>query len=225
MSDWLIDAIRGVDPCPNELPAPPIDAVMRRLREEPHAAKPGAPTGRQRLGLGAAGLVLSSTAVLTMAVLAIVVLGHTRRAGSSTVSAAHRAGMLTGACRSLVKDRVLPVWARAGFSDPRPRMPYTLGASGWIAAIPFGPLDSPPAADHNNKILWVSHVAAQPGRDLTISAQRMDGTKRIGEPVKRSVMGGPGPSIIDVPSPGCWRFTLRWSGWSDQLDLRYNRAG
>jgi hypothetical protein len=224
MSDWLIDAIRRVDPCPNELPAPPIEDVLRRLREEPPGAEPVS-TGRRRPARGAAALVLSSAVVLATAVLAIVVLGHTRRAGSPPVSAGQRAGVLAGACRSLVKDRVLPVWARTGFSDPRPRMTYTLGASGRIAAIPFGSLDSPPAADHNNKILWVSHVEAQPGRDLTISAQRMDGGERIGEPVKRTVMGGPGPSIINLPSPGCWRFTLHWSGWSDQLDLQYSRAG
>ena len=53
----------------------------------------------------------------------------------------------------------------------------------------------------------------------------MTGTKRDGAPVGRAVHGGPGPSIINLPAPGCWRLTLRWSGWTDQLDLRYTRPG
>jgi len=43
------------------------------------------------------------------------------------------------------------------------------------------------------------------------------------------VGGGPGPSIIDLPATGCWRFTLTWStfglssgpSFRDTLDLRY----
>lgn len=224
MSDRMIDAIRGVDPCPNELPAPPIDTVLRRLRGEASGANP--PTaGRRHPRIGALAIILSSTAVLAVAVLAIVVLGHTRRAGSPAAGEGHRASTLAGACRSEVRDGVLPVWARAGFSQSRPRMPYTLGAYGRIAAIQFVSLDSPPAADHSNKILWVPRVQTHDGHDLKISAQRMNGTTRLGEPLNRSVVGGPGPSIINLPSPGCWRLTLHWSGWTDQLDLRYNRPG
>jgi hypothetical protein len=127
------------------------------------------------------------------------------------------------ACQSEVRIGVLPVWARAGFSDARPRMRYELGVSGRIVAIPFGTLDSPPAANHNNKILWVSHVLSRPGTSLRILAQRMTGASQDGAPVTRIVSGGPGPSIINLPAPGCWRLTLRWSGWTDQLDLQYNR--
>jgi hypothetical protein len=101
-------------------------------------------------------------------------------------------------------------------------MPYVLGKSAKIAAILFGnPLQSPPAEDHNNKILWVSHAPSVPGSDLRISAQRMAGPMPLGAPVARSVMGSPGPSIINLPSAGCWRLTLRWSGRVDTLDLRY----
>ena len=37
----------------------------------------------------------------------------------------------------------------------------------------------------------------------------------------RTVAGGPGPSIINLPASGCWRLTLRWSGRADSLDLAY----
>ena len=36
-----------------------------------------------------------------------------------------------------------------------------------------------------------------------------------------SVPGGPGPSIIDLPAPGCWTLHLSWSGHTDELQLRY----
>jgi len=36
-----------------------------------------------------------------------------------------------------------------------------------------------------------------------------------------SVPGGPGPSIVDLPAPGCWTLHLTWSGHTDELKLRY----
>jgi hypothetical protein len=125
-------------------------------------------------------------------------------------------------CNSHVLRGVLPVWARGGFSDAKPRMPHVLGAAGSIVAILWAdPLESPAPKDHNNKILWVSRAAANLASDLRIRAQRMSGSRAVGSPVTRRVMGGPGPSIINLPSPGCWRFTLRWSGRVDTLDLQY----
>jgi len=158
----------------------------------------------------------ASAAVLAGAVSVAAIAGasHARRSvGESSPLSVCRATVIVG---------VLPVWARAGFSDPRPRMPYVLGKEGKIAAILWAdPLQSPPPKDHNNKILWVSHVPSVPGSDLRISAQRMTGSTPLGAPVTRRVMGSPGPSIINLPSAGCWRLTLRWSGRVDTLDLRY----
>jgi hypothetical protein len=127
----------------------------------------------------------------------------------------------TPACHSVVHKGVLPTWARTGFSDPRPRLPHVLGRSGEIAALVFGyPLRSPPATD-SNKILWVSRRNVKALSDLRIHAQRMDGRRRVGRAVTRVVVGGPGPSGINLPAPGCWRLTLRWSGRTDELDLQY----
>jgi hypothetical protein len=140
-------------------------------------------------------------------------------AGDRPAPAADRSG---APCSSAVAKGVLPVWARDGFSDPKPRLPHVLGRSGAIAALVFGyPLQSPPLANRNNKILWVARKQFRFG-DLHIRAQRMSGTVRIGRPVERSVAGGPGPSIIDLPAPGCWRLTLAWTHGHDTLDLRYS---
>jgi hypothetical protein len=130
----------------------------------------------------------------------------------------------TRACRAQVTNGVIPSWARAGFSDPKPRMPHVLGASGNVVALIFGyPLYSPPLPKRSNKILWVARVQSQPLSDLHIRAQRMRGTRSVGPRVTRTVIGGPGPSIIDLPAAGCWRLTLRWSGRTDTLDLQYAR--
>ena len=59
------------------------------------------------------------------------------------------------------------------------------------------------------------------GTRFRISAQLMSGATPIGAPVTRRLTGGPGPSIVDLPAPGCWRLTLRWSRSVDSLDLRY----
>jgi hypothetical protein len=145
-------------------------------------------------------------------------------AGVAAAAAAPAESSTTPACHSAVHHGVLPTWARTGFSDSRPRLPHVIGRSGEIAALVFGyPLRSPVVKDRGNKILWVSRRPVRPLSDLRIRAQRMEGRHRVGRPVTRVVAGGPGPSGIDLPAPGCWRLTLRWSGRTDELDLRYVR--
>jgi hypothetical protein len=127
-------------------------------------------------------------------------------------------------CHSAVRHGVLPSWARTGFSDPRPKMPHVLGRNGEIAAILFGyPLLSPPAKNRANKILWVSRRPINPPDKLRIRAQRMRGDRPVGKHVVRVIDGGPGPSYVNLPTHGCWRLTLRWSGRSDELDLAFLR--
>lgn len=148
--------------------------------------------------------VVGGLAVLGL-VAVLVTLGLSVDSGSSRAA---------GSCPAAVEPAVVPSWARAGFIDPEPRIPYVLGDRGEIVAILFGPLASPAAPGRSNKILW---VVRDPGAGpLTIVATR-DG----GAPQVRQVSGGPGPSTIDLPEPGCWSMELRWSGHTDRLDLRY----
>ncbi len=58
--------------------------------------------------------------------------------------------------------------------------------------------------------------------NLVISARRLAGTRPVGAVQRRVVMGGPGPSGIDMPVRGCWQFTLTWSGHRDAVDLLYS---
>jgi hypothetical protein len=99
-------------------------------------------------------------------------------------------------------------------------MPHVLGEAGTIVAILWADRDalqSPSLPDRTNKILWVSKIPLAAPDPLVIRATLADGTR----PVTVSVPGGPGPSIINLPAPGCWTFHLTWSGHSDELKLRY----
>lgn len=98
-------------------------------------------------------------------------------------------------------------------------MPYVLSDNGDMAAIVWAkrhPLAAPPVADKNNKILWVARVGAAQG-PLEIRAV-LEG---MGQTVSRTVDPAPGPSIIDLPSPGCWSFYLTWGSHHDHLQLAY----
>ncbi|MGH2892867.1 MAG: hypothetical protein ACRDPM_06310, partial [Solirubrobacteraceae bacterium] len=193
--------------------------ARRGHRRWPRRARPG----RWSRALAAMSIAVSGVAGLAVAVFAIVCLHHRPASSLPRTPSAPAHVQSPSACDSHVRLGVLPVWARSGFSASLPRMPHVLGSSGDIVAILFAhPLLSPPARDHNNKILWVSRVTAEnAGADLRIAAQRMVREHPVGSPVARTVVGGPGPSIIDLPAPGCWRFTLRWAGHVDHLDLQY----
>jgi hypothetical protein len=130
------------------------------------------------------------------------------------------AGTSMPSCHAQVRKGVLPSWARTGFHPPTQPMPHELGRSRRIVAIVFGyPLLSPPSRQRSNKILWAARRAN--GTALWIRARRMAGSDRVGAPVSRVIAGGPGPSIVNLPAPGCWRLTLRWAGETDTLDLEY----
>ena len=149
------------------------------------------------------------------------------RAGTSTPRAAGTTASspaTAGGCASDAAYGSLPTWARAGFSPPSMAMPYVLGTRGDIVAVLWArhdPLVTPAPPDRNNKILWVSKLPDTPGSSLEITARQLVGGTVAGAVQRRTVLGGPNPSIIDMPRAGCWQFTLRWSGHVDTLNLPY----
>ncbi len=216
VDDRLIEAIRAVDPYPDEIAGPPSELVTRRLCDGERD-----PGGPRRSWLRTPATIAPVAVALAVAAAAVLLLGHGH---ASAPRPAGGPGPAVRACRSGMHVGVLPVWARAGFNDPRPRTEHVVGRQDRIAAILFGTtnyLDSPPATDHSNKILWVSRVRPRSVGALRIQAQLMRGARRVGAPVTRTVLDGPGPSIINLPAAGCWRLTLRWAGWTDRLDLSY----
>ena len=124
----------------------------------------------------------------------------------------------TSACEGSVRERVLPEWARTGFSDPEPVMPYATGRRGEVVAILFGPLRSPAAPGTNAKILWVARDGGV--GPLRISA-RLEGTDVVEDVV---LPNGAGPSSVPMPRPGCWLLDLTWTGGHDSLALAWQPA-
>ncbi|WP_225854732.1 hypothetical protein [Micromonospora sp. ALFpr18c] len=146
----------------------------------------------------------------------------TGSAGTAPVAAGTPSVAAATGCRSRVETGTLPDWAQTGFHGDA-RAPHVLGAQGHIVAVLFGnPLAQVRRDGSNNKILWVSRPAtasADPTSPATlVITATLDGT---GTRVTREVDGGPGPSIIDMPSAGCWHLDLRWGGRSDSMDLVY----
>jgi hypothetical protein len=112
----------------------------------------------------------------------------------------------------------LPDWARAGFSSPEGN-PYALSASGAMAAIVFAnPLVAPADPNRANKILWVAKQTPAATDTLVIN-----GTLQ-GSGLTHSVDIGtaPGPSYVDMPTPGCWQLTLTWGANSDTMNLLWS---
>ena len=147
------------------------------------------------------------------------------RASAAQASAAQagtaQAGVVTSnGCAGEPPVSPLPVWARSGFHPANLAMPHVMGEAGNIVAILWAPRDalhSPSLQDRTNKILWVSRIPLVAPNPLVIKATLADSTRTA----TVAVPGGPGPSIIDLPAPGCWNFHLTWSGHTDELKLRY----
>ncbi len=190
-----------------DVPAAPAEALAQAGR-----------TRRRRRRVVAA---VATSAALAAVAVAVPLLGI--RSGPDSEPGQPAAAGASG-CVDEVPRAVLPVWARAGFSDPEPRAAYLRSRDGQMVAILFAqPLSSPPSRDHSNKILWVARPASGAGTStapdpaLHIRASLADGSTTV----TRVVPGGPGPSTIDLPEPGCWHLRLRWEGRTDVLDLAY----
>ena len=111
----------------------------------------------------------------------------------------------------------LPIWARAGWSPPTQPVPHLVGTGQVMVAVPFGwPLRDPAhqPTEHANKILWIAKAGGGP---LHIIATE----QKTGEIVTRELPNGPGPSIVNLPRAGCWRFALGWGDQRDEMFIRY----
>jgi hypothetical protein len=155
-------------------------------------------------------------AALTAASLLLVTAGCT--SDSTSAATAPTASPTPAPCRSAVTRDALPVWARAGFSDDGSGVPHVFSEHGDLLAVLF---EYPPAASTDpqdgTKILWVSRLPQEPMQPLVIEAT-LTGTTTI---LTREVPGGPGPSSIQLPTAGCWRLALSWSGHQDRMMLQF----
>lgn len=118
---------------------------------------------------------------------------------------------LAGGCAGTVlTDAEPPIWAQGGWSHQRGTpwpVPWALGTDKDAVAFVFatqlvaGP--SPRVNGSNNKILWETKDYPS-GGNVTVQGHPADGPQPV-----VTVAGG--PSIVDVPTPGCWAFRLSWT--------------
>jgi hypothetical protein len=114
-------------------------------------------------------------------------------------------------CPATLAPETLPDWARDGFSDPAVA-PYVIGADSSIVGVVFAdPLLFPPAADKQNKVLWVPREG---GGELTVSGRLVADSPPV------VIESTTGPSVLDLPAAGCWHLDLTWPGGSDSVTLR-----
>jgi hypothetical protein len=186
---------------------------------EPEALIKEARRRRRRRWFRGTGAVLLAAAGVTAGVLLNPPAGTPRAA---EVTAPRSAA--ASSCASAVVYGSLPAWARSGFDPPSMAMPHVFGSRGDIVAVLWArhdPLVTPTPPGRANKILWVSKLPLSVGSSLEITARQLIGGAAVGAVQRRTVTGGPGPSAIDMPTAGCWQFTLRWSGHVDTVDLPY----
>ena len=115
---------------------------------------------------------------------------------------------LPGGCAGTVlTDAIPPRWAQGGWhvaNAQRWPVPWAMASSGdalafmWATQLVAG--SSPRADGTNNKVLWV--VNGTPDRFV------VEG-RPLGKARPEVTLPG-GPSIVDVPSAGCWTFRLTW---------------
>lgn len=162
---------------------------------------------------------MSATAIVTL-----VTVGACSAAGQSATGAnpaRGRNGELP--CPRTLTAGPLPTWAQGGFTPPDQSVYQVRGVDGSILGVVFeGPSGDPSAKDHAKKILWVpsplSGSAPSPtDPDLKIHAT-LNGSDVA---IDRVISGGPGPSILEVPTAGCWTVILKWSGRTDSLALYF----
>jgi hypothetical protein len=148
-----------------------------------------------------------------------------RRAVAPTPDISPDARAAAGGCGATVAYRgAIPAWLNEATGNNAPDgLPYVVAASAMTAGFIFGhPLRAGHPADPANKILWVVRTPRE-GAPLQITVRPV----AAAAPVLHQEVpanSGPGeiyPSVVDVPTAGCWHLALRWRTGAAELDLRY----
>jgi hypothetical protein len=138
------------------------------------------------------------------------------------------ARVVSGGCGATVAYRgAIPAWLNEATGDNAPDgLPYVVAAPATAAGFIFGsPLRAGHPTNPDNKILWVLRTPPD-GASLQITVRPVASAAPVlHEEVPAN--SGPGeiyPDGVDVPTAGCWHFTLRWQTGHAELDLRYVAA-
>jgi len=146
--------------------------------------------------------------------------------GTATPAAVSSAPPVPTSCTGAVigQGNLPPGWVDVAGGHNNPTgVPFTIDQSQTVAGFVFGyPLRAGHPESPSNKILWVVR-APRAGADLTITAHPL-GAAAPEVKVVQPANSGPGeiyPSIVDVPTPGCWVLNLAWGSHRAALALPY----
>lgn len=186
-----------------------LTAALERLADQAPAGSVDPELIRRRVARRRRWIVAAPVAMVVLVAAVVTGVTLSRPRGAAVTGAA-----TASACTRL-QTGTPPVWARGGFSG-NGYPPFARSRSGDVVAFVFGnPLSAPPAADHNNKILWV--VRGGTGGDIAVTA-RLEGSRRT------TMLHVPaGPSYVNMPAAGCWQLDLRIGNRKDTINLRWTR--
>jgi hypothetical protein len=102
-------------------------------------------------------------------------------------------------------------------------MRHVMSHEGNLVGMLFSyPLQVPsPPGGPNNKILWIAREPRN-GKDLRLTLRPEAGGAAV--TVTQPANSNPGeiyPSIVDVPTAGCWTVVAEWNGNRATLELPY----
>jgi len=112
-----------------------------------------------------------------------------------------------------------PSWALSGFVDLPTGLPWALSDSGKSVAYLFARqlvAGNTREDGTSNKVLWVTKGNG-PAR---ISARLLDANVPDVEIRGQVTNGNQTPTLVDLPSPGCWTFDLAWGRTKDRIQLQ-----
>ena len=156
---------------------------------------------------------------------AILLAGCSSTTGAPAGSPPSHPSVLAVGCTEYpVLSGTQPQWLEdAGAGNNPAGLPYVISKPAIAAGFLFGfPLRAGHPVEPSNKILWVVRKPRD-GYPLIVTGHPADASA----PIVNDTFpdnAGPGeiyPSGIDVPSAGCWDFTLRWAGNTSRVDLDY----
>jgi hypothetical protein len=158
-------------------------------------------------------------AACVVAIVLVVASCSSSGAGANIPNGAHVAG---GGCGSttLYRSASQP-WAAA--ADGPTDLVQATGHLDAVRAFIFGyPLRAGDPTDPANKTLWVVRTPRD-GSEQLIRGHPL-GAPTPSVELRQPADSSPGeiyPSIVNVPSPACWQFTLSWHGNNDTIERPY----
>jgi hypothetical protein len=145
--------------------------------------------------------------------------------GTAKPAAVASAPAVPNSCTGSVSSTgAVPAWVDVAGGHNNPTgVPFTVDQAQTVAGFVFGyPLRAGHPENPANKILWVVRLP-RGGSDLTVTGHPLGAATPVVK-VVQPADSGPGeiyPSIVDMPTAGCWVLDLAWASHHSSVALPY----